>query len=197
MDITRAKSLLEQHTLAPSQWKGAVLFLCNDDHVFLIKRSDSMPSHGGQIAFVGGHRQGDEIDPWDVAQREFEEETHHLRTCIDYVGTLPVVMTARHQPIVPVVARLLMPTEQFLSEIKSNGEWDEVIAYPWSSLLREESWEFAWRHGTSMSPVLFHTIRAGAYLPVEKNWKPHILWGATANMIWSFLKLYFAKDPHE
>lgn len=193
MDFHRIKIVLSQHTLMDSEWKGAVLFLCNEEHVFLIKRAESMPTHGGQMAFVGGHKNQSEIDPWEVAQREFEEETGHARHCLTYLGCLPVVMTARLQPIIPVMAKLLMPTEQFLNEVRSNGEWDDILAYPWSELLREENWEYAWRHGHEKSAVMFHPIQAGSYLPLEQNLKTHLLWGATAQMIWNFLRLYFNK----
>ena len=193
MDFHRIKNVLFQHTLNDSEWKGAVLFLCNEDHVFLIKRAEAMPTHGGQIAFVGGHRKVTESDPWIVAQREFEEETHHSKDIIEYLGCLPVVMTARLQPIVPVMAKLTMPTAQFLNEVKSNGEWDDILAYSWEELLKEENWEYAWRHGYGPSAVMFHPIRSGTYLPLENNHKPHLLWGATAGMIWSFLRLYFNK----
>jgi 8-oxo-dGTP pyrophosphatase MutT (NUDIX family) len=193
MDFHRIKNVLSQLTPSTIEWKGAVLFLCNEDHVFLIKRAESMPTHGGQMAFVGGHKKPEETDAWIVAQREFEEETHHSRDIIEYLGCLPVSMTARLQPIVPVVARLKMPTAQFLAEVKSNGEWDDILAYPWEELLKEENWEYAWRHGYSSSAVMFHPIRSSTYLPLENNLKPHLLWGATAGMIWSFLRLYFNK----
>ena len=193
MDFHRIKNVLPQHTLGDLEWKGAVLFLCNDQHVFLIKRSEQMPTHGGQIAFVGGHRTAAETDPWEVAQREFEEETHHHRSCLEYLGCLPLVLTARLQPIVPVMAKLTMPTEQFLKDVKSNGEWDDILAYPWDALIKEANWEYAWRHGHVSSAVMFHPIKTGTYLPLEQNSKAHLLWGATAHMIWNFLRLYFNK----
>jgi 8-oxo-dGTP pyrophosphatase MutT (NUDIX family) len=191
MDFHRIKKFLSHHTLPDDEWKGAVLFLINEDHVFLIKRSEEMPTHGGQIAFVGGHKKIGESTPWEVAQREFEEETQHTREIIEFLGYLPVVMTARMQPIVPVVGKLNISTAQFLNEIKSNGEWDDVLAYPWAELMKEEAWEYAWRHGHSSSAVMFHPIRIGSYLPLDQNGKPHLLWGATAHMIWCFLRLYF------
>lgn len=190
MDFHRIKVVLAQHTSDLSEWKGAVLFLCNHEHVFLIKRSETMPTHGGQIAFVGGHKKPNE-SPWEVAQREFEEETSLGRNCIEYLGTLPMTMTARNQPIIPVFAKLTIPTARFFDEVKSNGEWDDVLAYSWEDLLKEECWNFAWRHGTTKAPVMFHTIKSGTYLPLDKNSKSHLLWGATAGMIWTFLRLYF------
>ncbi len=171
-----------------------MLFLCNEEYVFLIKRSENMPTHGGQIAFVGGHKKSGESHPSEVAFREFEEETQLSRNVIQYLGHLPVVMTARMQPIIPVMARLTVSPMHFLQEVKSNGEWDEVMAYPWKELLIEDQWEFAWRHGYGKSPVMFHPIRPGSYLSKDENGKSHILWGATAQMIWMFLRKYFAED---
>jgi 8-oxo-dGTP pyrophosphatase MutT (NUDIX family) len=192
MNFHRIKEILNsEHTLLDDEWKGAVVFLCNEEHVFFIKRSELMPSHAGQIAFVGGHKQLDESNAWIVAQREFEEETSLDRSIIEFQGYLPLAMTARLQPIVPVVAKLKISTEQFLKDVKSNGEWDEILAYPWSELMKEDRWEYAIRNGNGATPFMFHTIRAGTYLPKENNLKPHLLWGATASMVWALLRKYF------
>lgn len=165
--------------------------MCNDEHVFFIKRSEKMPTHGGQIAFVGGHRKAEETNPWEVAQREFEEETGQSRDVINFMGYLPVVMTARLQPIVPVLGKLLISTEEFMKNVESNGEWDDCVAYPWKELAVEESWEFAWRNGYSKFPVLFHPMRRGTYIPKTHDHHTHLLWGATAYMVWDLLRLYY------
>jgi 8-oxo-dGTP pyrophosphatase MutT (NUDIX family) len=192
MDFHRIRQIVQhEHTLSPNEWKGAVLFLCNEEYVFFIKRSEKMPTHGGQIAFVGGHRQPDEENPWIVAEREFEEETGFTKDVIKFLGYLPIVMTAKLQPIVPVMGKLLMTSDRFLREVRSNGEWDDCIAYPWTELAREEDWEYAWRNGYSKSPVLFHGIRRGTYRPSFQDHHTHLLWGATASMVWDFLRLYY------
>jgi 8-oxo-dGTP pyrophosphatase MutT (NUDIX family) len=192
MDFHRIKHIVQtQHTLHDHEWKGAVLFLCNEDYVFFIKRSEKMPTHGGQMAFVGGHKHLGEADPWIVAQREFEEETNFPRTVIEFMGYLPIVMTANLQPIVPVLTKLLITTDDFFKSVKSNGEWDDVIAYPWIELVKEENWEFAWRNGHAKFPVLFHPISQGSFIPLTSDFHTHLLWGATASMVWDFLRLYY------
>jgi 8-oxo-dGTP pyrophosphatase MutT (NUDIX family) len=194
MNYHRVKNILQQqHTLSDREWKGAVVFLCNDSHVFLIKRSDLMPTHGGQIAFFGGHKKSGETDPWIVAQREYEEETGFSSSSIDFLGYLPGVVTARGEAIVPVMARTMASSEAILKEARSNGEWTDVIAYPWEKLMDEESWNFAWRYGYGKTPVFFHTIEAKNYLSLNDH-QPHLLWGATAGMIWDFLRLYFKHE---
>ncbi len=150
-----------------------------------------MPTHGGQIAFVGGHKNNHETNPWEVAAREFEEETEHTQENIEFIGYLPAVMTARLLPIIPVVARLKISTDQFMQEVKSNGEWDHILAYPWAELIQEKKWEFAWRNGYTRGPIMFYPIHSGSYLPHDNNQRDHLLWGATAAMIWDFLRLYF------
>jgi 8-oxo-dGTP pyrophosphatase MutT (NUDIX family) len=196
MEKSRILSILSQHTPASLEWKGAVLFLCNESDVVLIKRSETMPTHSGQLAFVGGHRRPDENNPWQVAIREFEEETSLQKSHVEFMGYLPAVMTARFQLIIPVLGFLHLEINQFLQQVKSNGEWEELIVYPWKELIQESQWEYAWRHGYSKSAVMFHPIRSGTYRPVENNVKPHLLWGATAQMIWHFLQLYYQKENH-
>lgn len=194
MDFHRIKNVLQtQHTLLAHEWKGAVLFLCDVDNVYLIKRSEEMPTHGGQMAFVGGHKLVHETNPWDVAKREFEEETSRSSEALEFLGYLPVVLTARLQPIIPVMARLTVSGGEFLREAQSNGEWVDILGYPWRFLGQEKSWEFAWRNGYGRSPVMFHTLKAGTFESPNGNKHPHLLWGATASMIWDFLRMYHNK----
>lgn len=186
MDLHRIKNLLQnEHTLPADKWKGAVVFLCSEDKVIFIKRSETMPTHSGQVAFIGGHKLSHEHDPWISAQREFCEETSLDSTLIEFMGYLPVIMTARLQAIVPVMAKLTIPVEEFMERATSNGEWDAMIAYDWSELCREKDWHYAWRNGYTRSPVLFRPLRPSTYL----------LWGATAAIVWDVLRRYFSEEP--
>lgn len=171
-----------------------MLFLCDNENVYLIKRSESMPIHSGQIAFVGGHKHVHEIDPWIVAQREYEEETSLARDTIEFCGYLPAILTSRLRPIVPVMTKLLIPAQEFIASARSNGEWDDIIAYPWKELVVEANWEFGWRSGFTRRPVMFHTIHSKTFISPNGNIQPHLLWGATAGIIWDFLRLYFKSE---
>ncbi len=179
-----------EHNFSGDEWKGAVLFLVDRDYVYLIKRSESMPSHSGQIAFFGGHKKDNELTPEEVALREFEEETSLPRSSLDIYGVLKPVYTARLTPVIPVLAELKMSSSTFLNESVSNGEWDLLLAYNWKNLFDKEKWYFAWRNGLSRSPVLFHNISKNAYQSKNLNQQDQLLWGATAQMIWNFLKIY-------
>ena len=194
MDIHRIRQILHtEHTLQPDEWKGAVLFLFNHEHVFFIKRSEAMPTHSGQIAFIGGLKKDSELNPWMVIDREFEEESGFKSQVLNFLGYLPVVRTARLWPIIPVMAELLISTDQFIREIKTNGEWDECLAYSWRELKVETNWEYSWRCGSEKFPILFHPIRKGTYIPKNHHFQTHLLWGATAYIVWDFLHLYYGQ----
>jgi 8-oxo-dGTP pyrophosphatase MutT (NUDIX family) len=191
IDLNHVKKIVSsENSLAINEWKGAVLFLCDENHVYLIKRSETMPTHSGQVGFFGGHRQEKELDPWEVVQREFEEETGLDKSIINFLGYLPVVMTARGQPIVPVMAHLKMSPIEFLGKAISNGEWVDLICYKWERLAAEENWEFGWRNSYARTPVMFHAISQNSYLSPTNQKSSHLLWGATASMIWGVLNLY-------
>ncbi len=194
MDTHRIRQIIEtEHTLQPDEWKGAVLFLFNQDHVFFIKRSEEMPTHSGQIAFIGGLKKETEIDPRIVIGREFEEETGLSADVLNLLGYLTVVRTAKLWPIVPVMGELLISSEEFIRNIKSNGEWVECLAYSWKDLKLRENWDFGWRNGNEKFPILFHSIRKETYISKYQNDKTQLLWGATAYVVWDFLQLYYGQ----
>jgi len=98
-------------------WKGAVVCLIIDNHFILIRRSDLMPTHGGQVAMIGGKREKGEDDPWQVAEREFLEETNFKITNAHFFGFLPPVYTARKFMIIPVLAKVPIGLDDFLKSL--------------------------------------------------------------------------------
>jgi len=189
VNLQKLSLLLSESTSKPSDWKGAVVFLLDDEGIYFIRRSELVPTHKGQIGFMGGHRKSTEIDPWEVAQREFEEESGFSRSILNYVGQLPEVYTNYKQSIVPVVATMNIPREKFLELVQSNGEWDEILFYSWKNLLQEHNWDYARRIGHELTPVMFHPIRPSTYTGKFAQDRFHLLWGATAGMVWSLLQI--------
>lgn len=104
LDFNKLSFLNADPTFDKIEWKGAVLFLITEEYVFLIKRSELMPSHAGGWRFFGGNRKIDENSPIEVALREFAEESDLSLNHLKVLGTLATVWTARGQSVVPVVA---------------------------------------------------------------------------------------------
>ena len=191
LDFNKLTFLHADPTFDKIEWKGAVLFLLTEEYVFLIKRSELMPSHAGHLAFFGGNRKTDEYSPIEVAMREFSEESGLPLNHLKVLGTLPTVWTARGQSVVPVVAQWKVSVDEFFNFMKSNGEWDQCFAMPWASLFNEDRWDYSQRIVSQMNPILFFPFTASECRTLRPSSESHLLWGATARMIWDFLRLYF------
>lgn len=191
LDLNKLSFLGNDPTFDKIDWKGAVLFLITKDCLFLIKRSELMPSHAGQLAFFGGNKKADEHSPVEVAMREFSEESSLPLHLLKIRGTLPVVWTARGQSVVPVVAEWKSDLDSFFHHVKTNGEWDQSLALPWQILFDESRWDYSERIVLQTQPILFFPFHVDECRTLHQSSDHHLLWGATARMIWDFLRLYF------
>jgi 8-oxo-dGTP pyrophosphatase MutT (NUDIX family) len=163
-----------------TRWNAACVCLKVEDSLFFIKRSEKMKSFKGQIAFIGGHRDEAETDPVQVALREFEEETSISRDLIEVKGILPGVETINRKVIIPIYAQSKLSKEKFLSQARSNGEWDYGFFVPMDHFLESKFWSFGVGHVRQKKRhILFNS------LPQNKS-----LWGATAKMVWGLVNLY-------
>lgn len=71
--------------------------------VLLTQRTEDMPSHAGQVAFPGGRRQAEDVDPVATALRETEEEVGLERRFVDVIGSVDLYRTGTGYEITPVV----------------------------------------------------------------------------------------------
>lgn len=179
---------IDTGNITVSQWAGAVNFLFIRDRLLFIKRSETMASHKGQLAFLGGHRKESEIEPLETALREFSEETGLDSDLLDVIGLSYPVYTSNYNIIFPVISYIDMGLQEFLDSIESNGEWVEALLYPVSSLAEIDKWV---RGDASNYSIFFHPIIKNMYISKSGNTsESHLLWGATAQMIWKFFKNY-------
>jgi 8-oxo-dGTP pyrophosphatase MutT (NUDIX family) len=74
----------------------------------LTKRTDTLPSHRSQIAFVGGGRELKE-DPWDAALREAHEEIGLETKLVLRLGELDEAETPTGFRVIPCVGAIPFP----------------------------------------------------------------------------------------
>jgi 8-oxo-dGTP pyrophosphatase MutT (NUDIX family) len=178
-----------------SQWHGAVNIIFVDGKVLFIKRSETMPSHSGQIAFIGGTRNRDENDPIAVAMREFEEESAINSNELNILGLMPPVYTAYMKRIISVVSECRLSFTELSKQIESNGEWDLAFATDASSLMDPTHWSYAQRFGENgTSTVLYREIRGEEYDLVKTYQELDAscsmnFWGASARMLWNLFRV--------
>ena len=136
-----------------------------------IRRTDSVETHKGQIAFPGGI--SDECDGEDVsltALRETEEEVGISRDRVAIIGTLPSLLTVTGYLIRPVVGLLTEFVEQ--ADLQLNPEETaEAMWIPLQVLL-------------SPSTYRNESISAGnqTYAIDVFQVDHHRIWGATGSM---------------
>ena len=135
-------------------------------------RTDTLPSHKGQIAFPGGSADPEDASPIETALRETHEEIGLEPTRVDVLGRLdsfptfvsgfvvtPVVGWLDHEPdLVPnpaeVATILHVPVAELSEEIRSEAGFShQEKTYP------TEAWV----------------------------WQDNVIWGVTARIVRSFL----------
>jgi 8-oxo-dGTP pyrophosphatase MutT (NUDIX family) len=173
------KDLLDQSpsvTATPDARPAAVLvpILTATDRPRLVftRRSDTLSRHPGEISFPGGV-----VDPGEklaaAALREAEEELGLLPADVELLGALePVHTHVTGMLIVPFVG-LLWQDPRFTP---NEAEIAEVLEFPLEDLSRRWALKELHFEGRSFETNLF-------------DMDGHLIWGATARILRSFLDL--------
>jgi 8-oxo-dGTP pyrophosphatase MutT (NUDIX family) len=171
------------------KWSGAVVMLLVGDQLAFIRRSESMPTHKGQIGFIGGHKHDDEIDPLVTARREFSEESGFESSKIKTLGLCYPVWTSNKKLIIPVLAEFLGTEAEFIREIKSNGEWDDIVLSPLPYLKNTKNWVYGNVISINQYPIYFCALTTASCTFLNKqNPLTYVLWGASAKMVLNFFQ---------
>jgi 8-oxo-dGTP pyrophosphatase MutT (NUDIX family) len=136
------------------------------------KRTDKVEHHKGQISFPGGTKDETDVNLWETAIRETEEEIGVPRAGVKILGALPKLVTVTDFEISPFVGAIPYPA-QFAPHA---GEVESIIEVPVSYLLDPmvvEERPVKWK-GRDVSTLVYH-------------YRGHAIWGATARILADFL----------
>ena len=177
-----------------NDWPSAVNMIFIEDEIIFIQRSESMPSHKGQLGFFGGHKQEGELEPQTTAYREFCEESGIQSSELEFAGLVEPVFTSNNYFIVPVMSHYKKDRETFFTAVKSNGEWSNLFAVKLSYLQNSDNWQKSHYCDNSKNYEVYYcplleqyTRRLNPLVTVELP----ILWGASAKMTWNLFKNNF------
>lgn len=119
--------------------RAAVLLVLYDrldePHLLLTKRSDSVPSHPGQISLPGGVIDDEDPSARDAALRETEEEVGIPRSALRVVGELDDVGTMASGFIIRPFVAVLAGT---MAAVPSDAEVARIINVRVMDLLRAD-----------------------------------------------------------
>ncbi len=145
--------------------------------VLLTRRTESLPSHAGQISFPGGKVDADDADVVATAVREAHEEVGLPGSAIEPVGFLDPYETATGFQIQPVVGLVGADFEP----VANPGEVAEVFEVPLAFLMDPANHQ---KHAK-----LYRDQKRYFY---AMPFGPHYIWGATAGIIKNMQQRLFA-----
>ena len=200
LDLRYKEQLLKKHLLSfesPHRFrieddfftKSAVLFsiIPRDDEPYelvLILRANKGEKHRGEMSFPGG-KFDSHLDKslQDTALRECEEEIGVSRENIKILGCLHDFPTMTQFIITPFIG--VINNDQEL--IKDEREVQEIIKVPINFFTEKRSFnETTMDFEGKPFPVFFFNYKF--------NKKRYLIWGATAYLISSFIKLVYDHD---
>ncbi|MFN5372447.1 MAG: NUDIX hydrolase [Bacteroidia bacterium] len=157
--------------------KAAVLvpLVLEEDHtsVILIRRTEYIGVHSGQLAFPGGKFDRGEENAYQVALREAREEIGLMEHQCSIVGNLsPLYIPVSGMHVFPVVATL----HENLFLQKNEREVEDIYQIPLTNFLDER------RLGKFELPGIHRSVPG---FKLETG----ILWGATAMMLSELLEI--------
>jgi 8-oxo-dGTP pyrophosphatase MutT (NUDIX family) len=166
-------------TIPPGAPQAAVLaLLCNVQgqvHVLFTLRTQTVPTHKGQVAFPGGGREPEDPDLTATALREAEEEIGLPPSAVEVLGLSDDVFSIHGLRVTPVVGwvGVLPPLEPSPREIA------DVFTVPLEALRRPDAvTEQEWHHPDG-TPRMVPFYAGGR----------HQIWGLTAWMLRDLLRV--------
>lgn len=149
-----------------------LLVSSSDPRVVFTRRTETLSRHAGEISFPGGLADEGE-DPASAALREAEEELGLAPSDVELVGSLPQVHTR-------VTGILIVPFVGFLARdprfTPNAEEIADVLEFRLADLIArgaESEFEYEGRKFQT------HVYEIDG----------HVIWGATARILWSFIEL--------
>ena len=177
------KQKLEQINLTdPTKYKkaGVLILLIKDKddeeyQILFTKRSEQLKTHSGEVSFPGGKWEEGDLNLYQTALRESNEEINLNTENVTKLGPLNFLLSRHKIEVNPFVGYLNQ-----LQDFKGNFEIDEIFTVPISFLMNEENIEYK----------EFNRKDLKVYIP---SWvyNGNRIWGLTAMIAADFLNICF------
>jgi 8-oxo-dGTP pyrophosphatase MutT (NUDIX family) len=171
--IDRPRRVVERPDLKRAAVLVPIIVRNGNPQIVLTVRTMTVASHKGQVSFPGGHAEPDDSSPQQTALREAWEEIGLEPHLVEVLGLLDDMATSTSFLITPVLG-LVDPKATFA---KDPREVAEIFEAPLSAFQDPAHHELVCLEYANACHR-FHKYTLG----------PHIVWGATAEIIHDFLQ---------
>lgn len=143
--------------------------------IVFTQRASHLNSHAGQVAFPGGKRDAEDLNLYNTALREAEEEIGLSQKLVQPLGKLSDVVSLHGIKVTPYIG--LIP--KGLEYVPSLDELDAVFSVPLDWFYTDP------RSHTDVIPL---TNQHKIYVP-SYNFQGFTIWGLTAMILVEFLQV--------
>lgn len=180
-DLNPALQMENPHALRPAAVLVGLVERKEGLTVLLTRRSDTMRSHTGQIAFPGGRCDPGET-PWETALREAQEEVGLDPAFVTLAGLFNGYRTVTGFHVTPVVG-FIDPAADF---VPSPEEVADVFETPFAFLMDPANHQRQHRVTPGGERRNFYAM----------PWNERFIWGATAGMLRAFYeRMHLDPEP--
>lgn len=184
-DLNPGLKVDNPHALRPAAVLIGLIEHEDGPTVLLTRRSDTLRSHTGQIAFPGGRCDPGET-PWQTALREAQEEVALDPAFVTVAGLLHGYQTVTGFHVTPVVG-FIDPKATFVA---SPEEVADVFETPFAFLMDPANHQRQSREAPDGARRHFYAM----------PWNDWFIWGATAGMLRSLYEALYdesGRNPSE
>ena len=142
-------------------------------HLIFTRRTMTVTTHKGQIAFPGGIMEPSDSSADSTALREAHEEIGLHPDNVNVIGYMDGLRTVTDFWITPVVG---VVKESFIYR-PAEAEVAEVFEVPLNHLLKKSNWQFGSRD-----------YKGTVYSDCRFPFKGHTIWGATGRLTWTLME---------
>jgi 8-oxo-dGTP pyrophosphatase MutT (NUDIX family) len=151
-------------------------------HLLYTRRTDSLESHRGQVAFPGGAVEAQDASPEQTALREAFEEIGIKSNDVEVLGSFNKMLTISLFHVTPIVGRIPWPYD-----LKINHEEVATTFGPPLSWLVDPA-------NLSTETRFIEQFKLNVPVNFFKPYDDEVIWGATAAITLNFLDLIGLRD---
>ena len=161
--------------------EAAVLIpiVSNNEDLFIIftKRSEDLPSHGGEISFPGGMYEPIDKNLGDTALRETFEEIGLKKNDIEIIGRMDDQNSFHNHKVSPYIGMVSKQINDLKFTI-AKTEVTELLFVPFKHFyIKDIQWTEKWMRNNVLKKMYFY------------RYKEYIIWGLTAEIVYKLTKI--------